>query len=163
VIDATEKAFRAALISSKDDVPSYVNLSNFYRPLLGVDAITGITAGNTLSTMRGATQYLLSQFSALDGNIQGQENMVRAYVSRPMIDMPTVFEYIGATTGSFNAIGQPTIPEEWATFKSDPKITGALAGRFDAVGFPDQLAVANRRAIIDQYRAQLQARRVLRG
>ena len=162
-IDQDEQAFRAALIKSKQPVVSYVNLSNFYQPLLGVDAITGSPTSMFLSTMRGATQYLLSQFTNLDGNIQAQEELVRSYVMRPMIDMPTAFEYLGASTNSFNTKGQPAIPDEWATFSSDSRITTKLADRFDGIGFADQGVLQVRRAIIDKYRAQLQARRVLRG
>lgn len=169
VIDESEVNYRNKKVAAPTIFP---NLSDFYQPLLGCDAITGLgpetkkdnDTRQVIVTTRGATMYLRQQY--IDKKDQGaRDAFVRDYISRPVTTMEEAFAFVGAQVApSPNTNGETGIPSEFAVFTSitDPKKTG-LPGRFDGTGYSDETLLKIRRDVIDAYVYQLRQRRGFRG
>jgi hypothetical protein len=152
---------------------SYKNLSKYYNYMLGSEAITGFkesvnsTTGKktliALATTRGAVNYIVSQYKNSSNRPGGREAFVRNYTKRLFISMEEAFSYLGASTNSYGERGELIIPQEFAFFSSDQKVTGNLKGRFDGTGFSDENILLVRREIIDAYVKLLRERRNFRG
>lgn len=151
-----------------NDPTIYTKLNSFYQELIGCDAITDYKQNKPsdknksgLVSNRGAIAWLVSSYRKKSDSPLARDKFVKEYTARPIPTLAEAMNFLGAKAVGLADGGSSPIPEEFAVFKAHD--SGVRKGRFDGIGFEDELILKERRKVIDQYVELLKTRRGFRG